>query len=127
MRRWSARGQVEPLAALAAVFAVCVGLTVYAGAATDLLGGTDRDVAETVLDRTAREAGPAGFVTMEDLKNVDPAPPGWQANVTLRTPRERTTLGPSPPDETQRARRQVAVRVGPGQLNPGTLVVEVWK
>lgn len=126
MRRSSGKAQVEPIAALAAVFAVCVGLVVYAGAVDGLLGGDDRDVAETVLDRTAREAGPPGVVTVAGLRNADLAPPGWSANVTLRTAAERVSLGPAPPAETQQAQRTVPVRLGPGQVRPGRLAVEVW-
>ncbi len=129
MRHSSGKAQVEPIAALAAVFAVCVGLAVYAGAVDGLLGGDDRDVAETVLDRTAREAGPPGVVTVAGLRNADLAPPGWTANVTLRTATERVALGPTAPSETttQQAQRTVPVRLGPGQVRPGRLVVEVWK
>ncbi|MHB9288393.1 hypothetical protein ACKVMT_15290 [Halobacteriales archaeon Cl-PHB] len=127
MRRSLARGQVEPVAALAAVFAVCAGLAVYAGAVGGLLGGDDREVAETALDAAARDAGPPGVVTVDGLRSVAVAPHGWTANLTLRTAAQRIHLGPTPPDDAQRASRQVAVRLAPGRIRPGSLTVEVWQ
>jgi hypothetical protein len=127
MRRSSGRAQVEPLAALAAVFAVTVGLAIYAGAVDGVLEGSDRDVSAEVLDHAVREAGPPGLVTVEGFEHLSVAPAGWQANLTLRTSRGRYTVGPTPPERSQRASRTVAVRHAPGRIDPGVLVVEVWQ
>lgn len=126
MGRSSARAYVEPIAALAAVFAVVVGLAVYTGAVGEFLGRNDRPVAETVLEEFVREARTDGVVDPERLAGLQ-APTGWRVNVTLATPTDRWTRGPTPPDSADRARREVAVRLAPGSIRPGRLTVVAWR
>lgn len=126
MERSSGRAYVEPLAALASVFAVAVGLTVYAGALDEALGPTERSVAEPVLEELVRAASVDGVVDPDRLAAADP-PAGWTANVTLATPDGRWTRGPSPPASADRYRRQVAVRLGPGSIRPGQVTVVAWR
>lgn len=126
MERSSARAYVEPVAAIAAVFAVVAGLTVYAGAVDRALAPTDRSVAEPVLDDLLREARIDGVVDPGRLAAAEP-PTGWHANVTLSTPEGRVTRGPSPPNSADRASRQVAVAVAPRSIRPGRLTVVAWR
>lgn len=57
------RGQTEPLAALGAVFAVCVGITLFVGAyGAAIPEGTDRDLAEPTLERTVSDIGDGGAI-----------------------------------------------------------------
>lgn len=125
MSRSSARGYVEPLAALAAVFAVVVGLTVYAGGLEGVLRPGDRSIAESVLDDVATAAETRGVVEPAAVETAAP-PAGWDANVTLATREGRITRGPTPPADADRATRRVSVRLAPGTVRPGRLVVEAW-
>lgn len=86
MLRAAHRGQTEPLAALAAVFAVSVGITLFVGA----YGGatshqTDRNLAEPTLERTVDRIGDGGTVD-----------PRW---ITIAE--ERISESGSPADGTQ--------------------------
>lgn len=126
MGRSSARGYVEPLAAIAGVFAVVVGLTVYAGAAEQALRQDRREVAGTVLEELVRTASVDGVLDPDRLATAEP-PAGWRANVTLATPEGRWTRGPAPPDSADRASRQVAVGIGPGSVRPGRVTVVAWR
>lgn len=126
MPRSSGRGYVEPLAAIAAVFAVAAGLTLYAGGLGDALGEADRPVAETVLEEVRGAADDRGVVEPVALARAEP-PGGWQANVTLSTRAGRFSRGPTPPADADRATARVAVRLGPGTIRPGRLTVEAWR
>jgi hypothetical protein len=126
MPRSSARGYVEPIAALAAVFAVAVGLTLYAGT---LQSATDRDgraVATTVLESLSQEGATLGVIRPNRLR-LAPVPAGWSANLTLVSPAGRWTAGGVPPDDARRASKRVAVRLDPGRVRPGRLRVAIWR
>ncbi len=125
MQRSSARAYVEPIAAIAAVFAVAAGLTLYVGVLGDALGTDDRPVAGTVLDDVRRAGGTLGVVSPRDVVAAGP-PAGWHANVTLSTRAGRWTSGPTPPADADSAQAAVAVRLGPGTIRPGRLTVEAW-
>lgn len=123
------RGQVEPLAALAAVFAVGVGLTLYVGALDTTLSRltSDREVAPAAADRTAAEASSFGAVEPPIEGSVAAArPTGYELNATLRTKGAEWTGGPPTPRETGCEQRDVSVRVAPGRIRPGGLEVCVW-
>jgi hypothetical protein len=133
MRRSSGRGQVEPAAALAAVFAVCLGLSLYAGVATDAVStgrladgpdGTARQAADAVAD-AARSTG--AVVPGRLAGALDAGPSGHRLNATLRTADRRWTVGPAPPTRASVARTRVTARVGPAEVVPATLRVEVWR
>ena len=126
MRRWSARGQAEPLAALAAVFAVGVGLAVYAGALPEADEPSTVDP-DTVLQDVRQSPMEGGVLVPGTLGTGREVPAGWEVNVTLETPDGRRTLGPSPPPDARRASRPVTVRLAPGALRPGRLRVAVWR
>ena len=129
MRRSSGRGQVEPLAALAAVFAVSVGLTVYAGVLDDAIPGQPApETPETVLEGVDRSLESAG-VTHPARLNAAMAtvPDGWHANLTLTVADQQWQRGPTPPSSVDRERRRVSVRVAPQRIEAGQLRVVVWR
>ncbi|MEF8775215.1 MAG: hypothetical protein V5A43_01770 [Haloarculaceae archaeon] len=125
MRHSSARAGTEPLAALAAVFAVGVGLAAFAGAVPvpDPTGSPDP---AAVLQEVRLDATTDGVLHPTALDVGESVPAGWQVNVTLETPTGRRHLGPEPPDRAERADRSVTVAQAPGVLVPGHLEVEVW-
>jgi hypothetical protein len=125
----SARGQTEPLAALVAVAAVAVGLSLYAGALDDAFeDAPDREIAEPTLDRVERTLAPAGVVEPASLPDGRVrVPAGYDVNITLTTDREWWSTGPVPPaDESDSAGRLTSVLVGPTDVRPGRFQVVVW-
>lgn len=133
MRRSSGRGQVEPTAALAAVFAVCLGLSLYAGVAGDVVSGGG---ASSGPDATARQAADAVADAARTSGSIVPGrldgalgagPSGYRANATLRTADRRWTAGPTPPERATSAGLRATARVGPADVDPATLRVEVWR
>lgn len=125
MPRSSARGYVEPLVAIAAVFVLGVGLTVYASALAAREQADRRQVAETVVESVGGQAESLGVLRPSALRHAV-APSGWSVNLTLVSPAGRWSTGGTPPPAADRARRRVAVRLGPGVLRPGVLRVAVW-
>lgn len=126
MPRSSARAYVEPIAALAAVFALGLGLTLYAGALDDRRTDGDRRTAATVLDAVLGDATELGVVSPGRLRRAD-VPAGWSANLTVVTPAGRWTYGDPPPPGAERAERRVSISVAPGEVRPGRLRVAVWR
>ncbi|USZ75402.1 hypothetical protein NGM07_18460 [Halorussus vallis] len=133
------RGQVEPLAALVAVFAVGVALSAYAGVVADALPNPDRNVAGPTAERVRSAVERAGVVRPGRLPSgLRAAPDGYRTNLTLAVGGRAWHAGPSPPesvaasgraDESARpdvAARTVSVRVAPGRIRPGRLRVVVW-
>lgn len=123
------RAQVEPFAAIVAVFAVGVGLTVYAGALDASVPGTSgRDVARPTLDRVSDSLGGGGVLDPRQLGNATTVTPaGYRLNVTLEAADQRWQVGPSPPEAADRASERVSVRLAPGRVRPGLLEVWVWQ
>ncbi|WP_256298776.1 DUF7285 family protein [Haloarchaeobius salinus] len=129
MSRWSTRrAQVEPTAALVAVFAVAVGLTLYAGALDSLPVAEDsRRVAEPTLSRVHESLTETGVADPADLNEALAAgPDGYHVAVTLAADGERWRAGPAAPPTAATAARPVSVRVAPGVVVSGRLHVEVW-
>ncbi|MFC6826398.1 DUF7285 family protein [Halopelagius fulvigenes] len=130
-REGSERGQASPLAALAALFAVCTGVSIYVVA----LGGTvpvgdDRAYADPTLHRVSEELADGGVVDPSALDTAQSvAPDGRRLNVTLTAGDRRWTAGPTPPRAraTDAASRTTSVRLAPGSAVPGRLRVEVWR
>lgn len=128
MSRSSGRGQVEPLAALAAVAAVCAGLALYVGALDDARPAeSETRIAQTVADRIAGKAGELGAIDPDAIRDYGTdLPDGYRANVTLRTAAGTWHAGPRPPGSALRAERDVSVRSAPARIGPGRLSVVVW-
>lgn len=130
MSRSSGRGQTEPLVALVAVFAVCLGVTLYAFALDDASGGTERDVATPTLDRVLAELSSGGVVDPDRLDaavaDVDAELSGRGVAATLRVADRSWRAGGRPTADARTAERRVAVRIGPGHVRGGRLSVEVW-
>jgi len=120
----SGRGQTEPLAALVAVAAVGLGLSLYGGVLADALGEPpDREFAEPALDRVEHAVAPAGVVRPETLADgLSHAPAGHRIRLVVTSDGKRWTAGPLPDDDVRdRAERPVSVRVGPTDVRPGRL------
>ena len=141
MSRWSAEGvgrrpvlhpgraraQVEPLAALAAVFAVGVALAAYAGVLDDALPVPDRDLAGPTVERAERAVADAGVVAPDGLAaGLRVGPDGYRVNLSLDAAGRTWHAGPTPPPRADAAAVGVSVRLGPGRVRPGTLRAEVW-
>ncbi|MFB6080168.1 MAG: hypothetical protein ABEJ81_04135 [Haloferacaceae archaeon] len=130
MSRSSARrGQVEPTVALAAVFAVVVGIALYAGVLAGAMpGARDRNLAAPAAERIHDELAPTADIVVPDRidRAAVAAPDGYRVNVTVRVATRRWTTGPTAPPTADVATRRTSVRLGPGRVRPGTLRVEVW-
>ncbi|MFB6205036.1 MAG: hypothetical protein ABEJ05_00705 [Haloglomus sp.] len=121
---------MEPLAALAAVFAVTLGLGLYVGALHGVVPEPTASVlAPMALDAVAGAAsGPTGVVDPERLSSaVANGPDGHRLNLTLAASERRWRVGPSPPTAaSDRAARRVAVAVSEARTAVGRLRVVVW-
>lgn len=129
MRHWSDEGgQVEPLAAVVAVVAVCVGFTLYAGVLAGEYEEPERATSDVVADRTVGAVTTVGVVEPANLDRAGPSTPaGWQVHVRLASSGTVWTHGPEPPPEANSQTRRVSVRHGPGRIQPGGLTVTVWR
>lgn len=126
----SDRGQTEPIAALAAVFAVGIALTLYAGAVDSTLPAltSEREMAPTAADRLLAEAEVLGAVRPPlDRPAAEARPTGYDLNATLRAGGSVWTAGEPQADTAECERRATGVRVAPGQVRPGVLEVCVWR
>lgn len=130
MSRSLARGQVEPIAALVCLLAVCAAVSTYATALAGSGYETDRDVAEPTLDRVVDRLAAGGVAVPERTARAQRAgPTGYRLNVTVAAAGERWHAGPTPPDrqgDTDTAARPIGVRLAPGRVRPGRVRVEVW-
>ena len=122
------RGLVEPLAALAALFAVCVGLSTYAVVLADADSPSERDVAPPALDAVHDDVTVRGVVDPARVdRAVDSEPTGSRLNASIRTDERVWAVGPPASLHGDRASRRVSVRVGPGRVRWGGLRVVVWR
>lgn len=121
------RGQVEPLAAIVAVFAVCAGLGLYAGALDGALPERDEASAHPALHRAERAVTDGGVVAPQRLPAASNAVgSSHRLNATLVTAEQRWTVGPTAPGTARNATARVSVRTAPGSVRPGRLTVRVW-
>lgn len=126
---WSDKAQVEPLAALAAVLAVCVGLTLYVGAVeTALLSvSPDREVAPTAADHLVASASSFGVVELPlDDAVTETSPAGYELNATLTANETSWMAGPNRSTSSECVTRRVSVRLTPATVRPGRMEVCVW-
>ncbi|WP_424000036.1 DUF7285 family protein [Haloarcula salina] len=131
MSRSSDRATTEPLAALVAVFAVGVGLSLYAGVLDDAFGSLEQDriVAAPTADAVEQRLSSAGVVDPARTDSaLDALPAGYRGNVTVSvTDAGRWSTGPTPPAGADSDTRIVSVRVAPGTVRRGRLRVRVWR
>lgn len=125
----SDKGQTEPLAALIAVFALGVGLSLYVGVLDATLPSltNDREIAPTAADKFLAEAQSFGSVEppIADA-TADASPNGYRLNATIRAAGETWTEGPPRRERGSCVDRSISVRTAPGQIRPGRLEVCVW-
>mgnify|MGYP006284956747 FL=1 len=130
MSRSSARGQVEPLAALVGLLAVCAAVSTYATALAGVGYEADRDVATPTLDRVTDRLATGGVADPGRRAMAQRAgPAGYRLNVTVAAAGRRWYAGPTPPGEradTDTVGRTIGVRLAPGRVRPGRVRVEVW-
>ncbi|NEU57540.1 hypothetical protein FXF75_12515 [Halorussus sp. MSC15.2] len=125
--RWPTRAQVEPLAALVAVFAVGAALTAYTGVLGATLPTHDRNLAEPTVERAERAVSEVGVADPDALAaGLRAGPNGYSVTLTLEAAGRTWRTGPTPPTSADAAELAVSVRVGPGRVRPGTLRAEVW-
>ena len=124
MSRSSDRGVAEPLAALVAVAAVCVGLSIYAGLAVDALPSSEPKP-DATLRIVTDEVAPDGVARPARLRDVS-RPQSARLNASLAVGSLRWTTGPTPPSHAASANRRLPVRTGPATVRPGRLRVVVW-
>lgn len=122
------RGQVEPLAALAAVLAVGIALLLYADALSVASPSpTDPGVANATLDPVQDELSEGPVANPERIAEAAQAgPDGHRITVVLSTDEYTWSVGPVPPERAEDAKRPTSVRVAPGRIEPGQLRVVVW-
>ncbi|MBV0901473.1 DUF7285 family protein [Haloarcula salina] len=131
MSRSSGRATTEPLAALVAVFAVGVGLSLYAGVLDEAFGtmNQDRSVAAPTADAVEQRLSSAGIVDPARTNAaLDAVPAGYRGNVTVTVDDGgRWSTGPTPPSGADSDTRTVSVRMAPGTVRRGRLRVRVWR
>lgn len=138
MSRWSgetttqpsSRAQVEPLAALVAVFAVGVALTTYAGLVDATIPTPDRNLAGPTVERVERAVADHGIVAPASLHDgLRAGPEGYRVNLTLTADGRAWHAGPTPPDSNavDQSKIRVSVRVAPGRIRHGRLRAAVWR
>lgn len=130
----SRRAQTSPVAALVACFAVVCGVSIYAGVLDDAVPSADRDLAGPTLDRVTDAASDAGVVVPKALDGARRVgPDGYAVNVSVRvgplddrSNADTYRYGPTAPPTVDTAARDVSVRVAPGRIRTGRVVVRVW-
>lgn len=128
MSHSSDNGQVEPVAALVAVFAVCTGVTLYVGILDQTVPfDSERDIPDTAADALVSELSSFGVVDPPIATAVRNATPnGYRMNATLRSQGDTWRGGPTIPTEHDRVDRRVSVRVEAGVVRPGRIEVRLW-
>ncbi len=125
----SARGQTEPIAALIAVFALGIGLSLYVGVLDSTLSSftDDREIGPTAADRFLAEAESFGVVEPPIAEAATAASPdGYRLNATVRTSERNWAGGPPRAEHRACADRSISVRAAPGTVHSGRLEVCVW-
>lgn len=140
------RAQSEPLAALLAVTVVCGAISLYAGVlggvATE--SGSDRELAEPTADAVRADLASSGAIDAETTIGAaiepDSLPEGASVSITVTVVaddgRIKTVASAAfdsagrPVTDSElgnhrRVTRPVPVRLRPGEVRPGRLVVEV--
>ena len=125
----SDRAQTEPLAALVAVFALGLGLSLYAGVLDSTLPllSTEREITSTATDRFISESSSFGALDPPIADAVAASrPTGYELNATVRAETSVWNGGPRRADSADCTTRSVSVRTAPGQIRPGRVEVCAW-
>ena len=121
------RGQTEPLAVLAAVFAVGAGIALYAGVVDNSLGQREVPDADPTLERVHAHIAESGVVDPATIDaGIAAAPDGHRVRIVLTADGREWTTGSEAPPDARSASRTVSVRVAPGEVRVGRLRAEVW-
>ncbi len=126
----SDKGQTEPLAALVAVFALGVGLSLYVGVldSTFVALSDDSEITPTAADKLTTEASSFGILQPPIDDAVAAAKPnGYRMNATLHADESTWSGGPLNSVASDCVERSVSVRTAPGTVRPGHLEVCVWR
>ncbi|KAA9396822.1 hypothetical protein Har1130_03140 [Haloarcula sp. CBA1130] len=127
----SDRATTEPLAALVAVFAITLGVALYASVVDEAFGtlDDDRNVATPTADAVEQRLSSTGVVWPGGIDGaLSAVPANYHGNATITaTTGERWSGGREPPSNADTETRTVSVRVGPGAVRRGTLTVRVWR
>ncbi|MEF8799841.1 MAG: hypothetical protein V5A38_07555 [Halolamina sp.] len=130
------RAQVSPTAALVAVVAIGIGLSLHVTVLASVAPTPDQNVAGPTLDRVHDATTSAGVTDPDRLGGaVGAAPDGYELKITLRGDNRSWTVGPTPPGQAESgdysnpetATRRVAVRTEPGTVAAGYLQVVIWR
>lgn len=148
----SERGQTEPIAALVAVSAVVIALSLFAVMYVDAMGDgqSDRELAGKTSELVWNEVEPIGQSGVYDTAEVtlsaditrEVIPKGYNVNISVTVVDEdghikivdgveydaagdQVSLDP-PPSEATSQTRPIPVRMDPGDVQVGTLHVYVW-
>lgn len=125
----SDRGQTEPLAALVAVFALGLGLSLYVGALDTTLPllSSEREITPTAADRLVAESSSFGVLDPPIAGSAAASSPtGYELNATVRADDSVWTGGPSRVESADCTTRSVSVRTAPGLVRRGLLEVCTW-
>lgn len=124
---WERRGQVEPLAALAAVAALGLVLALYAGVLETTTPTPEPEVEDAALLRTVGALRTGAILDPEAVgRAAAAAPRGYRLRVTVRAANRTWSGGPEPPGDTVSAARVAPVRISRGTAVSGRVRVEVW-
>lgn len=129
MRSSSDRAQTEPIAALVAVFALGVGLSLYAGVLDSTLPSLtdDSELTPIATEKLVTESSSFGIVDPPIEDAVAAArPTGHAMNATLRSGSSSWRGGPPDVEGSDCVIREVSVRTAPGIVRPGDLEVCLW-
>ncbi|WP_267645925.1 DUF7285 family protein [Halolamina litorea] len=121
---------MSPTAALVAVTAIGLGLSLYATAFAGAVPTTHRDVATPTLSAVHDVVAPAGVAAPGEVApSTSVGPDGWELYVELRAGDRRWSAGPAPKPtaESRAADRRVPIRISPGQVRSGWLRVVIHR
>lgn len=123
------KAQLEPLSALAAVLAITMAISLYAGVyANALPHRTETAPATATTDRVVHALSTGGVIDPTRLSRptiTATVPASMSVAVTLYTDEYRWSIGATPPDHATRTVRTVPIRVA-GTISVGQLRVVIW-
>ncbi|WP_248518190.1 DUF7285 family protein [Salinarchaeum laminariae] len=122
------RGQTEPIAAVVAVLAIGVGITLYAGVAADRSPTAESTDAEATMAQITAEIAADGV--LDASASLDPEQftrPGEAVRLELSYRNTTDSHGSTPPPDAAVTSRPVTVQIAPSVQVAGNLTVWVWE